>query len=235
LAPKFQESGLYIVDDHFTARVSRAAQIAERLIAAGFSEKIVYTARVNDLLRPDFPDALLSLTKEVFVGAEFGYDEGLTRTKKRITSADIREAARRLSAAGIAERAYFSFMVGLPWEDRSQCEQTVGFAARLANDYGVRVGLSWYHPTPGSELWKEAREIEAVNEAMYDDYIAEDNHMFRCMSRLKPSEVWEIVRTAAASKWLLGMGKPAGERLMSLKVPAALARYYPPKSLGDLP
>lgn len=159
---------VYLVDDEFTARPARAAAIADGLSEAALDIGLLYDARAPDLLRSGVVEALGPHTRSLLVGAECGYDEGLARVGKGTTCGVVRQAAARLAAAGLAARAEFSFILGLPWEGAQEMCRTVDFAFGLAEEHGVRPLLNWYVPMPGSDLWEEARAGGATSAERYD-------------------------------------------------------------------
>jgi radical SAM superfamily enzyme YgiQ (UPF0313 family) len=144
------------------------------------------------LLADGFVAKIAEFTHRFLVGAECGYDEGLQRAGKRTSTRVLEDAARKLHQYGISQRADFSFIIGLPWETRTEIERTIRFAMHLLGTYGVRVLLQWYCEIPGSRLWQEERERQLVNEAMYDDYgFFRDLYLFRRV-QVGPSDVWDI-------------------------------------------
>ncbi|TMM10671.1 MAG: B12-binding domain-containing radical SAM protein [Actinobacteria bacterium] len=192
---------VHVVDDEFSMNRRRATSIARLLDRRRLRARLIYDSRADDLLEPGFVEAIAPHTYQFLVGAECGYDEGLRRIGKRTTTAMLIEAAGVLARYGLAGRAEFSFILGLPWESVAEVERTLDFAAALAEQSGVRVLLNWYCQVPGSRLWDEDRRAQVVHESLYDDYgFMTDLYLFRSGVKLRPSEVWHIVDRVAASR-----------------------------------
>jgi radical SAM superfamily enzyme YgiQ (UPF0313 family) len=183
-----------IIDDEFSIKTRRAVDICNEIGNRNIKTKLVFDSRADDLTNETFVDAIQPYAHQFLVGAECGYDEGLTKIGKGTTTEKLKQAASMLKRKGMASRADFSFIIGLPWETKSEVIQTIRFAYKLYETYGVRVLLQWYCQIPGSRLWDEQREKEVLHEAHYDDYGFFRNHyLFRTGVKLTPSEVHEVV------------------------------------------
>jgi anaerobic magnesium-protoporphyrin IX monomethyl ester cyclase len=184
---------IHVVDDEFALNPRRAIAICEELARRGHTPPLVYDVRATDLCFDGLVPALEPFTHSLLVGAECGYDEGLARIGKGTTTAILEQAAATMAAHGMAERADFSFIMGLPWETRREVERTIDFAGHLFASYGVRVLLQWYWQIPGSRLWEEARRREVVHESMYDRYgFFRDLYLFRSAVQLTPTEIFAV-------------------------------------------
>jgi radical SAM superfamily enzyme YgiQ (UPF0313 family) len=182
-----------IVDDEFSTNPRRAMAIVDLIRRRGLAPQLVYDSRATDLLADGFVESIADFTHRFLVGAECGYDEGLRRAGKGTSCDILEEAARKLYRQGISDRADFSFIIGLPWETRTEVETTIRFAMHLLGNYGVRVLLQWYCEIPGSRLWQEEREKQLVHEAMYDDHgFFRNLYLFRSGVQVKPGDIWEV-------------------------------------------
>lgn len=184
---------IHVIDDEFALNPRRAIAICEEIQRRGHQPELVYDARATDLLFDGLVPTVKAVTHSFLVGAECGYDEGLARIGKGTTTAILEQAAATLAAHGMAERADFSFIMGLPWETRREVEATVDFAGHLFASYGVRIILQWYWQIPGSRLWDEARKREVVHESMYNDYgFFQNLYLFRSGVQLTPAEIYAV-------------------------------------------
>ena len=185
---------IQIIDDEFSVKRERAVDICKEIGKRNLQVRLVFDSRANDLNDESFVDAVLPYAHQFLVGAECGYDDGLKKIGKGTTTEKLTRAAAVLRKKGIAGRADFSFVIGLPWETKAEVIETIRFANKLYETYGVRVLLQWYCQIPGSRLWDEQRQKEIVHEAQYDDYgFFRNLYLFRTGVRLTPSEVHEVV------------------------------------------
>jgi radical SAM superfamily enzyme YgiQ (UPF0313 family) len=197
---------LQIIDDEFTTDINRSIAICDILKKRRLEPRLVYDARINDLLNPELVCALSPFTEQFLVGAECGYDHGLKTVGKKTTCAKMTAAAENLKKYGIAEKADFSFVIGFPWETQNEVMETIRFAHGLHEQFGIRILLQWYCQIPGSQLWNKQRENEIVHESLYDNYGFFRNHyLFRTGMRLKPSEIFAIQEVLEALQ--AGCGK----------------------------
>jgi len=190
---------IHIIDDEFSMNPNRAIRIAQIIRERGLKPRLVYDSRATDLLAKGYVENIAEFTYQFLVGAECGYDEGLRRIGKGTTTDTLEAAAKILKEYGIAERADFSFILGLPWESKVEVEKTIRFAARLFSKYGVRILLQWYCQIPGSRLWEEARSKQLVNETMYNEYgFFRNLYLFRTGVQLSPKEISDISKIVQA-------------------------------------
>jgi anaerobic magnesium-protoporphyrin IX monomethyl ester cyclase len=189
-------SVIQIIDDEFTTDTSRTIDICKILNQRALNPRLIYDARINDLLIPELVNSLSPYTEQFLVGAECGYDRGLELVGKKTTCAKMAAAAKNLAEGGIASKADFSFVIGFPWETKADVMETIRFAHGLHTQFGIRILLQWYCQIPGSRLWNEQREKEILHESLYDSYGFFRNHyLFRTGISLKPSEIFEVQKT----------------------------------------
>lgn len=224
LIPSLQKTitnAIYVVDDEFTMNPGRARSIADCLTERELPVGLLYDSRATDLTRPGLVEALAPHTRSLLVGAECGYDDGLERVGKGTTCASLRAAAAELHRAGIATKADFSFILGLPWETPAQIKATLDFGFALAADFGVRLLFNWYAQIPGSELWNQARARGAIHESRYDQLgVQRDPTVFFQANRLAANDVATAVSYGRELRAQLPDSVPAPE----LGPPAAIAR-----------
>jgi radical SAM superfamily enzyme YgiQ (UPF0313 family) len=222
-----QLGAIHIIDDEFSMAPRRASEIAREMRRRALSPRLIYDSRAIDFLKGDFLEEIAEFTYLFLIGAECGYPEGLERVGKGITVETLEEAARRLAEAGLAEKAEYSFIVGLPWETIVEVRRTLGFAAHLYGSYGVKIRINWYTQMPGSRLWEEARTEQIVSEAMYDDYGFYRNlYLFRTGVRLTPRDIWEVRDIVEKLQMLGGALRPTSPPI-DFFFPQAIAFYFP--------
>ena len=216
-----------IIDDEFSTNPRRAMAIVDLIRRRGLAPQLVYDSRATDLLADGFVAGIAEFTHRFLVGAECGYDQGLKRAGKGTSCQILEDAARKLYQHGISERADFSFIIGLPWETRTEVEKTIRFAMHLLGNYGVRVLLQWYCEIPGSRLWEEERQKQLVNETMYDDYgFFRNLYLFRAGVHVEPRDIWEI--TDILDKLLLVTRVHyRNENMIEFALPDPIGTHFP--------
>jgi hypothetical protein len=148
------------------------------------------------------------------VGAECGYDEGLKRIGKGTTCKILEDSARKLSEKGVAGLFEYSFIIGFPWESRTDVDRTIKFAASLHTHYGTSIVLQWYLSIPGSRMWDELRQKQLVNEAMYNRHrLFFELYLFRLGSQLEIKDYWEVCDTFTKLCWLSNLKYPQEQRI----------------------
>ena len=216
-----------IIDDEFSLKTDRATEICQEINRRRLDPKLVFDARAKDLLAEEFIEAIMPYAHQFLVGAECGYDEGLRKIGKGASIRTLEGAAALLKKYHLAERADFSFVIGLPWETKAEVMKTVRFAYKLYSEYGVRVLLQWYCQIPGSRLWEAQREKEVLHEAHYDDYgFFGDHYLFRTGVKLNPSEIHEVHENINALKTLATRNVHGMEMIQS-STPDPIMRLYP--------
>ena len=218
---------IHIIDDEFSMNPRRAIDITNILRARNLHPWLVFDSRATDLLYDGYVPAIAEFTSQFLVGAECGYDEGLKRIGKGTTTKILEDSARLLYRNNLADKADYSFILGLPWESHAEVRKTCQFAAHLFSSYGVRILLQWYCQIPGSRLWEEDRQANLVNETMYDNYgFFRDLYLFRTGVKLTPAEVWNISHTVAALQSLATFRYP-NKVMVEYGHPEPIGLYFP--------
>jgi len=139
---------LHFYDNNFFLSEERAIEIAERIGPLGLSWWC--EARIDAMLRFSDPTWRLlakSGLRMVFFGAESGSDAVLEKMSKRLTTAEVVEAARRTRQHGIIPE--FSFVLGDPDEPEREMENTLRFIRRLKDiNPASEIITYFYTPTP---------------------------------------------------------------------------------------
>jgi radical SAM superfamily enzyme YgiQ (UPF0313 family) len=220
-----------IVDDEFSTNPQRAIEIARTIRERGIKLNMVYNARATDLLAEGFLENMAEFTVQFLVGAESGYDEGLKRVGKGTTCQIMEDAAKKLEEHGMAEKADFSFILGLPWETIEEVKKTISFAMNLMSQHGIHAILQWYTQIPGSRLWDEERRTQKLHESMYDELgFFRNIYLTRGGIRLSPQEIWEIWEILSQMRWLAGHLFPR-RKVVKFGIPPPIVRYFPLDSL----
>jgi len=225
--PRTQLKMFHIIDDEFSMNPRRAIEITNVLRARGLDPSLVYDSRATDLLFDGFIPSIKEFTAQFLIGAECGYDEGLKLIGKGTTTRILEDAAYLLYRENLAERADFSFILGLPWETAEQVRKTCLFASHLYCTYGVRILLQWYCQIPGSRLWEADRQAGLVSEAMYNDFgFFRDLYLFRSGVKLSAPEILEISRSVAALQELTKIRHP-DRTMVEYGHPEPISLYFP--------
>lgn len=223
---------IHVVDDEFSTNPRRAIKIAHTINERGLTPRLVYDSRATDLLVEGFVDSMADLTHQFLVGAECGYDEGLKRVGKGTTCKILEDASKKLYDHGIASRADFSYILGLPWETLDDVKKTISFAMHLFSHYGIHSLLQWYCQIPGSRLWDEARSNQVVHESMYDDFgFFRNLYLMKTGTGLKPQEIWEVCEILLQLKWIARHVYPH-RNMVEFSVPPPIAQYFPRDTLS---
>jgi anaerobic magnesium-protoporphyrin IX monomethyl ester cyclase len=222
-----------IMDDEWSVDRKRAIEIIHEVARRNLHVKFIYDSRANDFLDEKYAGAVAPYTERFLVGAECGYNEGLTKVGKGTTVEKLENCARVLSKYGIAERAEFSFILGLPWESHEQVLQTIRFATHLVLEYGVNVMLQWYCQIPGSLLWDESWQRGDVTPAMYDEFgFFRNLYLFRTGVHLTIEEIQDAIDAISTAHSLIVLaGRSKGS--MAYRLPAQIQLYYSPAALKD--
>lgn len=218
---------IHIIDDEFSMNVKRATQIAKAIEKRGLEPGLVFDSRANDIIDEEYVAAMVPFTTQFLIGAECGYDEGLALIGKGTTCEKLYQAAEILHRYGIAERADFSFVLGLPWEGREEIEKTIAFASNLHGQFGVRVLLQWYCQIPGSRLWDAAYNDGLVTEAMYDEFGFFSNYyLFQTGVKVANDDIYEISEKVAAIQTIVKARYPT-HNMIEYAFPEPVAKYFP--------
>jgi len=154
---------LSFTDDCTTSSAQRLTELGNMLRSRGIEVSCTLDGRALDITRsPHLLETMNPFVSNLLVGAECGYDEGLKRVGKPITTETLLKTAEILSGYGNPDRFVFSFIIALPWEDLEQCKETIRFAEHLILSHGVCVYLQWFNLVPGSRFWADAGESEKI-------------------------------------------------------------------------
>jgi anaerobic magnesium-protoporphyrin IX monomethyl ester cyclase len=141
---------LSTTDDCFTTDPKRAINILRGVTRRYPFLSMRIQARIRDLLKDEeLLDVIAECNvKSTQIGVECGYAEGLKNAKKAISLEQVDECARKLGEKGLTKKAYFAYMIGLPWETKKECLTTISFAEDIFQKYGVPGNIALWFPFP---------------------------------------------------------------------------------------
>lgn len=146
------EAGMIaFMDDTFTLKPSRVAEICDEIIKRDIDVYWGCTARADTL-----SDELLHKLSEsgcitLFLGVESADQQQLDRVNKQLTIDKIRQAFKLARKNHI--RTIASVVLGMPGDTRESIERTIKFARELNPSYAV---FSLATPYPGTRFYQEA-------------------------------------------------------------------------------
>jgi anaerobic magnesium-protoporphyrin IX monomethyl ester cyclase len=155
LKNQYRPDHIWFVDDILGLKPGWIERFADLVEAHDARVPFKSLSRVDLLLRGDTIEALRRAgCQSVWVGAESGSQKILDAMDKGTTVEQIREAARRLKAAGIAVGFFLQF--GYPGETRTDLELTLQMVRDCQPD---DIGMSVSYPLPGTKFY-EAVKLE---------------------------------------------------------------------------
>lgn len=162
LIKNYGVSGLFFVDEMFTANKERVLSLCHKMIKKGINTQLVWGAQ----LRVDYIDyEMLMIMKEAgCVQVEYGFESGsssiLKEMNKNITVERCIEASNITKKAGIRQLA--NIIVGWPTERLEDLKKTVQLVKQTKPDF-----VSWHEfkPLPGAKAWKYAKENHIEEES----------------------------------------------------------------------
>jgi hopanoid biosynthesis associated radical SAM protein HpnJ len=137
-------------DDTFTANLPRAREIAKKIAPLGLCWSCNSRANIDYDTIKQFKDNGLRL---FLVGYESGNDDILTRIKKGVTMAEMRQFTKDCHKADVL--IHGTFILGLPVETQQTIQNTMDFAKEL-DVFSIQVSLA--APYPGTELYEMAKQ-----------------------------------------------------------------------------
>jgi radical SAM superfamily enzyme YgiQ (UPF0313 family) len=149
-----QPDHIWFADDILGLKPGWLGRLAELMEASGTRIPFKCLSRADLILRDGEADALRRAgCRTVWLGAESGSQKVLDAMEKGIRVEQVREATRRLHAAGI-EVAYF-LQFGYPGETREDIRQTFRLVREAKPD---DIGVSVSYPLPGTKFYRAVEE-----------------------------------------------------------------------------
>lgn len=172
---KVNTKQVFITDDCLTADFERAGKIMKKLMAV--DEEIVFgvETRATDWLKSNVGIGVETFNSNQIsrlqFGVECGYNEGLKKISKGLTIDLLDKTIEILDNNNMLNKAFFSFIVGFPWETMDDCLKTVRFAADLEKRCGKIgcVNVNWLQIYP-SNIWRDRESYGIFAEpSIFDD------------------------------------------------------------------
>lgn len=187
LVDKYGAKNVLFGDDLFILDKQRVFDICKGIISKGIKIKWRCSVRV-DLITQE----LLNKMKEagcdsVFVGVESGKQRTLNLINKHQTLFQVGKARAMCRKARIDFVA--SFMLGLPWETKTDIKKTINFAKRLQPD---QVAWFIFHPDIGSPIYNRLKDHGAEVLNSNPDVCVETGRSVIKTKNLSPTELEEL-------------------------------------------
>ncbi len=165
---------IYFQDDEFTVNHERVMEICDWMIDNKLNLSWECLTRVSHVT----PELLNRMSKagckSVLYGIESGYDEGLKLIRKAITLDQALNAIKWTQEAGMIAKA--SFILGFPWESKTEINKTIDFAIKMDADYSFFTILC---PFPTTDVYEQIRSealfVPGFNIDMYSAMPAADS------------------------------------------------------------
>lgn len=153
------------MDDTFTLKPSRVAEICDEIIKRDLDTYWGCTARVDTL-----SDELLQKLSDsgcitLFLGVESADQQQLDRVNKQITIDKIRQAFKLSRENDI--RTIASVVLGMPGDTKESIERTIKFVRELNPSYAL---FSLATPYPGTRFYQEAVQDNLIKVKDWSKY-----------------------------------------------------------------
>jgi len=202
-----------IIDDCFTIDHKRVLEIINEAKKRNVDFQATYDARIKDFLDEKMVSELAPYTDSVLLGAESFLPETVKQIKKPITESEILKCASNVEKYGIAEDTVFSFIIGFPWETKSQVQQNLAKISDLIINYGIKTYIQWYVLIPGSQLWNDLQRQGIVSSLDLDEIgFMLSEKWFNRSSNFSNEDRLEILDTVTCIKNVLDLTKPHGSK-----------------------
>lgn len=206
---------ILFVDDNFTTDARRCTEILEALPSTGGREcEFSLEGRAADVAHhPELVRSLARVPLHRFLcGIESGSDRGLRAIRKALTVAQVDRCSGLLADAGLGDRVRYSFILGMPWDTKADCFDTVDFMFRTATRFGITCQGSWYGIFPGSEIWTSRSEYGIdLDASVFETHFARSRDIFlHVTNRLSPQDVRDVVARHRANILLASLAREAG-------------------------
>lgn len=160
LVSRYNVEEVFFSDDNLFANIKRIEKICDGIISSNLKISWLGTVRA-DLLKRVSDDSMKKIKasgcRKFNIGAESGSEEILKNINKKCTPEDLIQSAEKCSRHGI--HAVFSFITGLPHEEKKHLYNTINLIKRIKEINGdFEFKIFFYLPYPGSEISRELKE-----------------------------------------------------------------------------
>lgn len=151
---RVKKSSIVFTDDCFTGNRQRAKDILKILVKTKFKDYFfLIESRLKDFYDLEYVELLKQFPNiNVQIGIESGYDEGLLNIKKGIRYKDIFECGEIIYKNGLSKSILYSFIIGFPWETKSNILDTIKTVGFLNDKYNIVTNCIWWLPLPSKEF-----------------------------------------------------------------------------------
>ncbi len=165
IVKKYSTRTINIIDENFFVNLNNAKKFANMVLEKGLKFKWRAWCRADYFRRADAEFWRLMKRaglKDLEIGAESGSQKTLDNIGKDYKVDDILNAVRQLDEVGVT--AKFSFMCGLPDEEKDDMEKTVRMIDYLNNDFkdNCITQLFLYMPLPMTAFYNELKRKGCV-------------------------------------------------------------------------
>jgi len=184
-------------DDCFTSDIERA----KKILTLMYSNYHDFTFLIEVRLKHLFDEELINIIQKfpkisIQVGVESGYDEGLSRIKKGITSSDIDKCAQIVYERNLMSNVFFSFIIGMYWEKKEDVLRTARKVAMLRDKYNIICSCAWWIPFPSDEFDNLKVINNRISSAIFNtkEWYKDSEFFFMTHPNLSKNEILEISR-----------------------------------------
>jgi radical SAM superfamily enzyme YgiQ (UPF0313 family) len=153
---KYQFDHYYIYDLNFTTSRGYVTSFCRALIRENARIDWICDGRVNEVDKQLLLLMEKAGCKRIIYGIESGSDFSLGKMRKGFTSEEAYNKIRLTREIGITP--YPCFILGYPWEDKTNIALTENFIKRIVPKYTTIFGLNFVNPVPSSRLYQEMLE-----------------------------------------------------------------------------
>ncbi len=162
LVDRYKINAITLDDDNFFVSQKQVREFCEGLINKKYRLNWAAGAHVGLLMR-HYDDEMLRLIKEsgcaqLYIGAESGSDEVLSKIDKKATVAQTYDYVKKMKVVGI--KSFLSTMVCFPGVSSDDVYDTMSMILKCRDiDPSVGYRLFYYTPYPGTPLYKAALDM----------------------------------------------------------------------------
>jgi anaerobic magnesium-protoporphyrin IX monomethyl ester cyclase len=158
-------SEVEVYDDTFTWSARRVQDICRGLVEGDVRVEWAIRDRVTGVKAENLDLLRRAGCIRIHLGIESGSDKTLETVKKKITTAQAREAVSLVKRAGFTTLTYF--MLGLPGETRADAQATIDFALEMDTDYAE---FNICIPYAGTEMYETALREKVIAHDYWRDF-----------------------------------------------------------------
>lgn len=218
---RFVARRVFFADDCFSIHPKRTTELFDALRTDNRGASYSFELRIRDVMRNDIIAGLDGVPcNTVQVGIECGYDEGLDRIEKCLTTAEVLAFADRVRDMSFHRNVWWSFVLGFPWETTTEIKKSVEFAYRAAlAGNGSEPHFATFTVLPGSRAHTDGTCVKQPDDAFYDSATWDDvPYQFCSLTPAERIDLDEFTRRRQARFHVMrtysgqGLGMPSAPR-----------------------